>query len=800
MKNLLFLILLGISQVIAQSGGKLTGRVLDASTRNPLEFANLVLFNAADSTQYSGTVTDKNGNFLIEKIRPGKYYLRISFIGYDNRFINDLTIKPNTTLDLGIIEISPRTVGINDVVVSGERAPISYEIDKKVINVGQNIVAASGTAVDILENVPSITVDVEGNVSLRGSTNFRVLIDGRPSILDPNEILQQIPASEIENIEIITNPSAKYDPEGTAGIINIVMKKNKNIGLSGLVELNGGLKDKYGGEIITDLKSDKLDINLGLNYNKRNFGIDQNQNNWTNRNDIYTYYNSIGTSNRNREYYGIRGSISYDFGNKKILTFGGRAGSRSFGGNSNLYYTQWNSLNTLPESYINSSNRKRSGDYYSLFLNYIHNFEEKGHQLTADISFDRDNSDEESRNNLVLDNKIVDGKINTESGPGKEFTAKIDYTLPLGGDRKFEAGYQGQIDISDESIGLLNYNPVTSNYDFIEEYSHTTKYNRNESAIYSLFQDKIGTFGYQFGLRAEYTGRSVEIPDSSLEFTLYRWDFFPSLHISYEIFEGNEIMTSYTRRINRPRGWEFEPFYTWMDAYNVRIGNPSLLPEYIDSYELGYQTLIGNTVFSVETYYRVVKNKKERVRSAFSDNVTLMSVQNVGTDYSLGTELFLNFDLIKNWNINLMGNLYNYRIKGRLNDIPFERSSFNWNVRFNNSIKLTTSTTLQFNLIYNSPSVSSQGRRESFMFTNLALKQEFLNKMLSVTLQVRDLFGTAEFEMQEESHDFYNYSHFKREAPIVMLNLRFNINNYKNNRRENQGEDMPPNGGVSDDF
>ncbi|MGK9368628.1 TonB-dependent receptor domain-containing protein [Melioribacter sp. Ez-97] len=800
MKKIIILLFLSITQIIAQNGGKLTGQVLDAQTRNPLEFANLVLFNASDSTQYSGTVTDRNGNFLIDKIKPGKYYLRISFIGYDNRFINDLTIKPNTTLDLGIIEISPRTVGINDVVVSGERAPISYEIDKKVINVGQNIVAASGTAVDILENVPSITVDVEGNVSLRGSTNFRVLIDGRPSILDPNEILQQIPASEIENIEIITNPSAKYDPEGTAGIINIVMKKNKNIGLSGLVELNGGLKNKYGGEIITDLKSDKLDINLGLNYNKRNFGIDQNQNNWTNRNDIYTYYNSIGASNRNREYYGIRGSISYDFGNKKILTLGGRVGSRSFGGNSNLYYTQWNSLNTIPESYISSSNRKRSGNYYSLFFNYIHNFAEKGHQLTADISFDSDDSDEESQNNLVLENKIVEGKINTEAGPGKEFTAKLDYTLPLGGDRKFEAGYQGQIDISDESIGLLNYNPVTSNYDFIEEYSHTTKYNRNESAIYSLFQDKIGTFGYQFGLRAEYTGRSVEIPDSSLEFTLYRWDFFPSLHISYEIFEGNEIMTSYTRRINRPRGWEFEPFYTWMDAYNVRIGNPSLLPEYIDSYELGYQTLIGNTVFSVETYYRVVKNKKERVRSAFSDNVTLMSVQNVGTDYSLGTELFFNFDLIKNWNINLMGNLYNYRIEGRLNDIPFERSSFNWNVRFNNSIKLTTSTTLQFNLIYNSPSVSSQGRREAFMFTNLALKQEFLNKMLSVTLQVRDLFGTAEFEMLEESHDFYNYSHFKRESPIVMLNLRFNINNYKNNRRENQGEDMPQNGGVSDDF
>jgi len=764
------------------------GTIFDLNSSKPLEFTNIVLFNLPDSTQALGTVTNSSGIFELNNIPSGKYYLRISFIGYDNHFTEELQIKNNLTVDLGKIYLNPVSYGVSDIVVSGERAPISYEIDRKVINVSDNFAASSGTAVDILENVPSVTVDIEGNVSLRGSGNFTVLIDGRPSVLEASEALQQIPASSIENIEIITNPSAKYNPEGTAGIINIVMKKNHNLGISGIFELNGGLNDKYGTEVITDYKSGSLNANFGASYNNRTFTGSQDTRNWTSDGSKTSYYNSMGNSNWGWEGFSIRGSISYDLGQKNIISLGGRYGDRNRRNSAGLDYQQWNNINPIQSHYLNSSESKRGGDYYSIFANYIHPFEKKGHQVTADFSYRSNNSSEENINRLIEFDRIISGQITTEDGPGNSLDMKIDYTLPLWQDTKFEAGYNGEIEFDNEKTSLSVYNTIDNFFEEQSQFNKNIDYRNNEIALYTMFSSKYNKLGYQIGFRTEYTGRSIELIGMNEKYSVYRWDYFPSVHASYEFIPGHQVMSSYTRRINRPRGWELEPFETWMDAYNVRIGNPALLPQFIDSYEMGYQTLIGKSVLSLEGYYRVTSNRIERVLSVYSENVTLQSVQNVGKDYSLGTELFLNFDLLSDWNVNLMGNLYDYRIDGELNGVPFTRSSFNWSTRFNNTFKITNTTQLQFNISYNSPSVSSQGRREGFMFTNLAVKQELLDNMLTATLQVRDLFGTAKFEFINESLDFYNYRYSQRESPVVMLNLRFNINNYKNNRHGNSDE------------
>jgi hypothetical protein len=259
---------------------------------------------------------------------------------------------------------------------------------------------------------------------------------------------------------------------------------------------------------------------------------------------------------------------------------------------------------------------------------------------------------------------------------------------------------------------------------------------------------------------------------------------------------GNQLMASYTRRINRPHDWEMEPFQTWIDAYNVRVGNPSLQPEYIDSYELGFQTLLGNSVFSVDTYYRQTKNKIERVLSVYSETVTLQTTKNIGKDYSLGVELFSNFDPIKNWNINLMGNIYNYKIEGSPADNIEANQSFNWNARFNNSIKITDNTQVQVNVWYNSPSATSQGNREGFFITNFAIKQQMFDKLITATLQIRDILGTAKFQIVNQSPDFYSLRHFERESPMVMLNLRFNLSNNPNDNHSNEG--MQNNNGGDD--
>ncbi len=773
-----------------------TGRVVDLQTNTPIEFATVVLIRRADSTQVTGAATDTKGQFVLENVPAGTYFMRISYVGYKNHLVKSFKKENGKPVSLGKISLTPSDMKMNDIVVSGTRSPISYQIDKKVISVGENLSTISGTAVDVLENVPSITVDIDGNVSLRGSGNFQVLIDGRPTILDPNEALQQIQASSIENIEIITNPSAKYDPEGTAGIINIIMKKTNKWGITSLFNLNLGVRNKYGGDATADFRNNFIQANLGIGYNNRVFFGTQNENNWNNADGQTYYYKSDGTSNHGNESFNLRGSVSFDFGAKRLLTLGGRYNNRSHSDNSALNYSQWNTMDPAQQYFISKSEGSRSGHEISVFGNYKHPFNDSGHELVAEVHYDAETSDESSTNKLFSGEIITDGKTTTENGPGNELQTKLDYTLPFTSVSKFEAGYQGTHENSDDKTGLLTFNPATQLFENNSLYDNHSKYAKNDYALYSIYTSKIDSLGYKLGVRTEYTGRDIEVPEMNEKFSIDRWDYFPSAHFSFGIGAGYQLMASYTRRINRPRDWQMEPFQTWIDAYNVRVGNPSLQPEYIDSYELGFQTLIGNSVFSIDTYYRQTKNKIERVLSVYSETVTLQTTKNIGKDYSLGVELFSNFDPIKNWNVNLMGNIYNYKIEGSPADNIETNQSFNWNARFNNSIKIAENTQVQVNVWYNSPSATSQGNREGFFITNFAIKQQLFDKLITATLQVRDILGTAKFQIVNQSPDFYSLRHFERESPMVMLNLRLNLSNNSNNDHGEEG--MQNNNGGDD--
>ncbi len=798
---LFILILIFSVSVIAQQfpgrrgggGSSLTGQVFDANEKVPIEYANIIIYTVKDSNQVTGTISKKDGKFILSGIKPGNYYIDIQFIGYNKKRINNITIgQAQRTIDLGKIYIQPAAINLQNVVVEGNRSPVTYQIDKKVIDVSQMATSISGSATDVLENVPSVTVDIDGNVSLRGSSSFTVLIDGKPSVMDAQDILQQIPASSIETIEIITNPSAKYDPEGNAGIINIKLKKEKNLGWGGVVNANAGVNDKYGGDFIFENKSSDFSYNFGLNYNRRFFPGSSMEEKQFGLSSGTSFINSDGSRERGRISFGVRGGFDFNFNESNSLSLGMRYGSRSGKHNSTLKYTQWSTADPQQILYKSINNSDRSGDYYALNLNYQHKFPLKGHELSAELFGSHRNSDESSISEDIKDSGQFSGKKTTESGPSTEFRGKLDYTLPLGENSKFEAGSQGEMDLSDESNGLSDYNSTTGSYEFQPLYSNDTKYNRSELAIYSIYADQFNNLGVQIGARTEYTYRTIELKKTGQSFSIDRWDFFPSIHSSFKFAEGSQLMASYTRRIDRPHGWALEPFFTWQDANNVRKGNPGLQPEFIDSYELGFQTFFGQVTMSNDFYYRVNHNTIDRVRTVYAENVTLNTFENVGNDYSLGSEFMFTFDPVKPWNVNLMGNIYDYRIKGNLYGEPFERQSFNWRIRMNNSFKLFASTMIQLNARYNSPSVSSQGTRKGYFSTDLAIKQDLLNRNISLTLQVRDLLNTARWEFTSTGQDFYSSSRFSREAPMVMLNVKFNFNNYKDNERS------PNNGGSQD--
>lgn len=791
--NIIFLITINTLNLFAQlsensmeDGGTIRGRVLESQSNNPIEYSNIVLLSTIDSSLVTGGITDSNGKFTLSKIPNGSYILDVRFLGFESQSFNVEIVPGKMNLDLGVIFLSPSKIDIGEVVVQGQRSPVSYQIDKKVIDVSQIQTAISGDAVDILENVPSITVDVDGNVSLRGSGSFTVLIDGRPSVLDAQDILQQIPASSIASIEIITNPSAKYDPEGTAGIINIVLNENKRSGFSGVVNANAGLNDKYGGDFLFEYVDNSYSTHLGVDYNRRFSPGDRRQENIFQTEQNINFINSFGDREWGRISYSARAGIEFRFGQSNILSFGGRLGSRESLQSSLLNFSQWSVNNPETFNYISRSERSRESVFFALNSNFVHKFSSGGHELSAEVVYSSNESDEFTRLTDINSDIQFDGKWTTEDGPSSDLRGKIDYILPINESLKFESGYQGQIDLSEENTSLREYNPLTGIYEIQPEYTYKTNYTRSEHALYGILSNKWDNFGFQTGLRSEYTFRTVELPLLDQEFKIDRWDYFPSLHGSYEFSEGKQFMASYTRRIERPRGWQLEPFDTWMDANNVRRGNPALEPEFIDSYELAVQTYVGQVSLSTELYYKITNNKIERVKSVFGDDVTLNTVENIGKDYSFGSEIMFLFDPVNFWNINLMGNLYNYRVEGILYNEPFSRESFNWQARINNVFKMTGTTQLQINARYNSPSVSSQGRREGYFSTDLAIKQDLFDNFLTLTFQVRDVLGTAKYEYTSEGLNFYNYNYFNRESPIVMLNARININPFKKERGERE--------------
>lgn len=774
-----------LSQGYPVATGKITGTLIDTLTDHPVDYATVALFSENEEKLVTGTLSKNGGQFALESINTGKYYLEISFMGYEKRIVKNIFINRNNMfVDLGIIYLERSVTNLEEVVVEGDAPSIDYQIDKKVINVSKQLTSVSGTAVDVLENVPSIRVDIEGNVLLRGSSGFTVLVDGRPSILDPNDALQQIPASTIDNIEIITNPSVKYDPDGTAGIINIITKKNKMKGFSGIVNLKAGLDNKYGGDFLLNYKQNKFNYYLGGDYDNSEYPGEMESERITRTPDSTYYVNSKGTHTHSRNSRGLRAGIEYQMNDKNFISLGFRYGKRKGGGDSELDYQEWSEPGNDINQYKNIEESERGGNFISITGNYEHKFVKKGHQLQAEISFDRRDWEEFSVSELAtLSGEISDGKKNLENGPGRRIRMKVDYTLPLGETNKFEAGYQSRLGNNDDNTEYYILNLLTNEYELQPEYSYKTEYARSIHSIYTLYAGENKNFGYQGGLRGEYTYRKISATGESEIPTIDRWDIFPTIHLSYNIPGENQIMGSYTRRIERPRGWYLEPFLTWSDAYNVRQGNPNLQPEYIDSYEIAYIKKFNKNFISLESYYRITNNKIERVRTVYSENVMLNTIDNVGKDYSLGLEFMLSYQFFKWWEADLMANYYKYKVEGVLYDEDFSNESNNWSLRLNSTFNIKKNTKIQLNGSYDGPSADAQGTREGFFMLNAAVRQDFLDKHFSAVLQLRDVLATAVREGTSEGPDFYSYDKRTHKAPMLTITLSYRFNNYRPDRR-----------------
>jgi len=778
-------------------GGQVRGKVIDQKSNQPIEFATVALFNAIDSSLVTGTITDQEGNFQATKIKEGSYYVKVNFLGYEELHYGELVIDAdNPRHDLGKISLETSSQLLDEVVIVNERNPVEFQIDKKVISVGEQMTAASLSAVEVLENVPSIRVDVEGNVSLRGSTGFTVLIDGKPTVLDPSDVLRQTPASTIENIEIITNPSSRYQPDGTGGIINIITKKNRMLGLQGLFNLKTSTFGEYGGDFLLNYRKGNANVYIGGDYRHSPYPGQTFSERRTTLGDTTTIIQAGGQTEWLRGGGGLRMGLDWDISPRTNFSVGVRAGEFSGMGNSSLDYLTYRDPYDFETRELSLYESGRGALYYNLTGSLLQKFEQEGHELMLQFNQRLRKGDEFSETLLMDENGSVNqGTRTTEKGPSGDLEAKLDYTRPLGEKHGLEAGFQLRNGTSEDATELYIFDLAEQDFVLHPESSNNTNYRRNIYALYGIFKGESGNLGYQAGLRGEYTYRNIQATESLEDYTIERYDFFPTLHLSYQLPGENQLMASYSRRIDRPRGWYLEPFITWVDMYNVRRGNPALEPEYIDAMELGFIHSRDKSQLSLEAYYRIKHNKVERTREVYQEGILLQTFTNVGTDYSLGMEALYNIALFPWWELNLMADVYDYRIDSERDGSSYTYQSFNWGTRVNNTFNIAKRIRIQFDGNYNSATVTTQGEDKAYYSFNAAVRSDFLDRSLSLVLQVRDVFSSMERVSVTRDADFYNYYSRSTRAPIISLTASYRLNNFKQSNRGDRSD-----GGGGEEF
>ncbi|MCX6843920.1 MAG: TonB-dependent receptor [candidate division WOR-3 bacterium] len=712
-----------------QRAGTITGHVFDAVHAVPIEYANVVLYSLPDSAQVTGAVTDKKGAFRLAGVKSGRYYIEASFIGYGDKVVKEVEVAGTAPVELGRIDLQQKTVPVPGVEVTAERPIVSYEVDKKVVDVSRLPGAASGTAVDALRNVPSLRVDIEDNVTLRGSSNFKVLIDGKPTLLGPSEVLKQTAAVMIDKIEIITNPSAKYEPDGDAGIINIVLKRRKGRGASALVNasadprgasgstllsLRRGIASMYAGGSVLGFKSD-----WNHRYDSRIFVVD----------DTFLTVDS-GIGRGDRKLGDARAGLELSLGPRDKVGFSGRLGGSNgftWGGSDVIeQHTPGDSSRHYRTDFSSRSTRS----FYFVTADYEHLFDTTGHKFIATAYVvDNEAGYTSSHVDFALTGTDTTGGRRTDKpGPTRRATLDLGYTLPTGKKDKLEAGFQSRLEGTGQDYRIYQYDTTARTWDLDARSSHPYVTEQQIYSLYATYTWNWRKLGIQPGIRGEYGTRLVKVTDTDSAWPLRRWDYFPSLHASYDLGSGRQVMASYSRRIDRPDMSYLRPFEVWSDEHSADVGNPELKPSYTNSWEAGGELPLGAGYLSSEVYHRVKSDLFQWVPAMYTGDTSavLYTAQNVGRDYSTGVELSANLMPYKWLSAYLAGDIYYYCEEGKLFGQDLSRRILTWSSSANVSVTARTNTQFALSGYFTGPTVSATGRADGWLSTDFAVKQSLL--------------------------------------------------------------------------
>lgn len=789
--------------------GIIKGVLVDKSNQKPVEFANAALLKASDSTVVTGANTDLDGSFQIRGLNTGNYILRLSFVGYESLFKTVNLSANNLNVDLGKLAIVSEGQNLEEVVVQASKPLFESDINKRTFNVENSIVSEGGSATDILETIPSITVDQDGGIALRGSGSILVLIDGKPSSLtgtDRGAILDQLPANIIAKVEVITNPSAKYDAEGVGGIINIILKKDQVQGFNGNVNASVGTRNKYNGGVNLNYRKNKFNFFGGYSYryNER-FNIGENSRENTNFEQA-TFLDQNTRGDRKDIDHVFRIGADYNITDNTSFGLSYVYNTEDENDTERIEFRNLNFQREIDSLYVRNNLQRESGSNYEVAANFMHKFDTSGTELSVIASYSENGRDEfEFFDQRALNPDFTEAPFdpflqrNTNTRANSFSIVQADFINPFSETGKFEAGYRSTFRKVDRDQLFENFENEAQEYQLNNDLSNRFIFDEQVHALYAIYTNEINKFGYQFGLRAEQTlTESVTFSDQGQTVQPFENNYanlFPSVFFSYNLGVEQDIQLNYSRRIRRPSIWNLNPFVDNSDPLNIQFGNPELDPELTDSYELSYLKGWEKVFVTSSIFYRNTQDIIQRVISVDENNVSTVTFDNLDSRTAFGVEFINRITPSNNFDATLTYNLFRQQVNGNSLGTNFNNANISWSLNLQSNIKIPEILDIQVQGFYRGPIALAQGILKDFYSINLGLRRDILKDKGTISMNVSDVFNTRRFEVETSGIGFSQQSLRRRESRIATLTFTYRFGGFK----EKEGRaDAGGNGGDQD--
>lgn len=757
---------------------KVTGRIIDKASEQPVEFADVALYRVVDSVFVTGCVTDADGRFSFAAVSAGYYYVECSFIGYETSRSSAFTIAGQKGFNVDKLYLRPSSEQLDEVVVHGRRSTYEQHIDKRVFNVGSDLMSTSGSVSDLMRNIPSVQVDVEGHVSLRGSENVNILIDGKPSTLmnarTRADALRQIPASEIERIEVITNPSAAYKPDGVSGIINLILKKEKQKGWNGNVSANVGTGGRRNATLSAAYNTGN--VTLSASYGIRRDLYEPHISDNRTRNDSTLAYTSQLTTGRAHPVsHIVRAGVDWKMDRNDRLQVNGNYTRTHFIRTENIYTTDLNARKDITYQGVRYRYDNENVKGWEVGSSYTHTFG-KDHELTADYNYSSLEGLEDNQYATYSTDSTT--KDNTQIWQAYyQHLFHLTYHRQFNEHLKLDIGYELDALQTDLNFHVQNLEGDV----FVPDRNRTNDFTNNETnhALYAMVEYKQGAWGLLFGIRPELMRIKSHLHSLDSIVTNDYWMVYPTLHVSYAIDEWNELQLNYSLRVNRPEADDLNPFPEYQNPLTLKAGNPYLKPEKVHSIEAGYQWRKGGTTVLGTLYYRYVTHKLTTVTRYLPTGVLLTTKENLNNGSSAGAEFILNTAVGKWLTLNMNGNLFYDQIDATRLGYGSRKDAVAWSTSLNADFTPFKNALIQLNSRYLSPSLLAQGKREGTFTTDIGAKYEIPRLHLSFTATLSDVFNTFKKVYTIDTPQLQQHLEQKMNTRVFYIGIAWNFNTLK---------------------